>query len=140
MEQNESTPTFKMEIQLGILGIVAGLGFFKVDELTSFIGILGQVLNNEGIGGHNLFLLVFIPLVILAYLSYFFSFALALYRMYRGFDITKPILIAISCYFVMYFLLIILMLQDPDLMKNKIDSKPEKTEKVDEQKNEEEKH
>lgn len=140
MEQNIKPPTFKMEIQLGILGIVAGLGFFKVDELTSFIGILGQVLNNDGIVGHNLFLVVFIPLVILAYLSYFFSFALALYRMYRGFDITKPILIAISCYFVMCFLLIILMLQDPELMKSKVDFKPEKIERIDEPKNKDENH
>lgn len=123
---NSSKPTsvlnnsgsYKMEIQIGILGIIAGLGFFKIDELTSFISTLSHTLNTSGIE-HNLFLIVFIPATILLYLLYLITFGIALIKLYKGKDILNMILYTVSFYFAMYFLIIVIMLQDPGILKNK---------------------
>jgi len=133
---NMESGNYKMEIQLGILGIIAGLGFFKIDELTSFITVLSHTLKTTGVGSQNLFLVVFITLVILLYLLYFVTFAIALVKLFKGQNILQVILYTVSFYFAMYFLLIVLMLQDPEIMKNKPDFKSidKKTTQVDETK------
>jgi len=112
---------YKMEIQIGILGIIAGLGFFKIDELTSFVSILSNTLKTSGLAGHNLFLIVFITATILLYLLYLITFGIALIKLYKGQNILNIILYTVSFYFAMYFLIIVLMLQDPEILKEKPD-------------------
>lgn len=110
---------YKMEIQIGILGIIAGLGFFKIDELTSFVSILSSTLKTSGLEGHNLFLVVFITATILLYLLYLVTFGIAIIKLYKGQNIINIILYTVSFYFAMYFLIIVLMLQDPEILKGK---------------------
>ena len=108
---------YTKEIQLAILGVIAGLGFFKIDELVSFITVLNYTLNTNGVDKHNLFLLIFIPTIFLLYLLYLISFIIALIKLYKGQNIFKIILFTITFYFSMYFLLIIVMLNNPKLFK-----------------------
>jgi hypothetical protein len=126
--KNKSTSPFgsgnyKMEIQIGILGIIAGLGFFKIDELTSFVSILSSTLKTSGLEGQNLFLVVFITATILLYLLYLVTFGIAIIKLYKGQNIINIILYTVSFYFAMYFLIIVLMLQDPQILKGKPDTK-----------------
>ena len=114
---------YKMEIQIGILGIIAGLGFFKIDELTSFVSILSSTLKTSGLEGQNLFLVVFITATILLYLLYLVTFGIAIIKLYKGQNIINIILYTVSFYFAMYFLIIVLMLQDPEILKGKPDTK-----------------
>ncbi len=127
MKNNENTPSkdnnYKTEIQIGILGIIAGLGFFKINELTSFVSILSRTLKTSGLEGHNLFLVVFITSTILLYLLYLVTFAIAIIKLYKGQDIINIILYTVSFYFAMYFLIIVLMLQDPNILKGNTDIK-----------------
>ena len=113
---------YKLEIQLGILGIIASLGFFKIDELTSFISILSATFKNIAyVEKGDLLLIFLIVVIIFFYILYFLTFSFALYRLFKGKSIIKIILYTVSFYFAMYFLLIFLMMQDPDIMKNKPD-------------------
>jgi len=106
---------YSKEIQLAVLGIIAGLGFFKIDELVSFISVLNITLNESTANSPNLFLLIFIPSIFLSYLLYLSTFIIALIKLYKGQTIFKIILFTITFYFIMYFLLIIVMLNDPKL-------------------------
>lgn len=114
---NSSSGNYKKEVQIGILGIIAGLGFFKIDELTSFITSLSHTFQSTGIESRSLFLVIFIPTTILLYLLYLITFAIALIKLYKGQDILKIILYTVSFYFAMYFFMILLMLQDPEIME-----------------------
>lgn len=116
-----SSGDYKMEIQIGILGIIAGLGFFKIDELTSFVTTLSHILRTTGLEGHNLFFIVFITATILLYILFLITFGIALIKLFKGQNILHIILYTVSFYFAMYFLIIVLMLQDPEILKNKPD-------------------
>ncbi len=134
----KSSGNYKMEIQIGILGIIAGLGFFKIDELTSFITTLSHTLQSSGLESRNLFLIVFITATIFLYLLYLITFGIALIKLYKGQDILNIILYTVSFYFAMYFLIIVLMLQDPEIMENKpeLNKNEDNTTKIDKLKEE----
>ncbi|MCX6220152.1 MAG: hypothetical protein NTZ69_04120 [Bacteroidia bacterium] len=117
-KDSSDTSEFKYikEIQFGVLALVAGLGFFKVEDLKSFINVIAQLMVNDvaSIDKHDISVYFFAGFATLAYLFYFFGFGFALFTMFRdGKNFTKAILFSIASYFIMYFFLVILIFKGP---------------------------
>jgi ABC-type transport system involved in multi-copper enzyme maturation permease subunit len=104
------------EIQFGVLALVAGLGFFKVEDLKTFIHLIAQLIVCEVGKSENQDISVYFLSVfaILAYILYFFGFAFALITLFKnGKNFANAIFFSIASYFIMYFLLVILIFKGP---------------------------
>lgn len=132
-EPNEFS--FKKEIQIGVLAIVAGLGFFKVEDLKSFIDVIAQLIVNDIANKekHDISVYLLAGVSTLAYLFYFFGFGAALMAMFQNNkNFAKAILVSIASYFIMYFFLVILIFKGPYIttMSESIDTLPKKEQTI----------
>jgi|GEM_PF-2143962 len=127
-QNNPDETSFKKEVQIGVLAIIAALGFFKVEELKSFISIIAELLVNDidliGKNSHDLSIYLLTGIATLAYLFYFFGFGAALLTMFlnRTKQYIQSVIFALTAYFIMYFFLIILLFKQPDIVSKTIEN------------------
>lgn len=124
MSNRQTTSNYRSEIQVAISTLVAGLGFFKAQELTDFIHILKSSTIINTISFSNLFDKIGIASIllpffgILLYFAYLICVGFSLYCVFRQRPAKQhqnSILYAVICYFCLQFLLITVTFADkPD--------------------------
>ena len=125
MSEN-SIGEYKKDIQVGITTLVASLGFFKVQELSDFIASIKTfAISNEGfiesttihtIEGTRSIIdftaLIFPFWGVIIYFTYLFAIAMSLYYIYKNKpkNHQKSIFLAVTCYFSLQILIIMMLL------------------------------
>jgi len=106
---------FEKELQLALFTLIIGLGFFKINELHTFVETFTVMVTSP-----NLLSIVLIGASIIIYLIYIFSIGFGLFLFFMKKDgIYKAAVIALTSFFVFYFLVLVYNLSNTSLSFSK---------------------
>jgi hypothetical protein len=109
-QPNTTQREYRAELQVAISTLVAGLGFYKAQELADFIHSIKDI--NLLQGNVNYLILIFPFFGFILYFGYLISVAFSLYFIYKESmhqQHQKAILFAVSCYFALQILMILII-------------------------------
>ena len=103
--------TLDKQVQLGIFTLLIGIGFFKLNELKTFVDTLAEIIVTP-----TLLSITLVGAGVILYIIYLFSIGFGLYKFFKNEPgVNKAMIMALGCFFAFYCMLLLYNLSNTEL-------------------------